>query len=310
MNVLLTGGTGLIGRALTADLVGDGHSVTVLTRSPQNAAPRLPAEVAIHPWDARSLAGWAHLVAKADAVVNLAGESIAGENLFAILTRRWTPAVKARIRESRVRVGELLTQAIQQADRKPAVFVQASAVGYYGPASDHDLTEDAPPGDDFLARLCVDWEGATAAVEALGIRRVVIRTGLVLARDGGILPVMLTPVRFFVGGPLGSGRQAVPWIHIADEVSAIRFLMESEAAHGPYNLAAPNPVTQGEFVQTAGHVLHRPAFLPAPAFALNLALGEKATLVLDGQRAVPHRLLEAGFHFQYETLDAALRDLL
>ncbi len=309
MHVLIAGGSGLIGRALSLALVRNGHRVTVLTRSPQQAAGRLPAGVTAHPWDARTLEGWAHLVAQAEGIVNLAGENIAGENLRTILTRRWTPEVKARIRASRLRAGDLLTRAVQQAEKRPAVLVQASAVGYYGPAGDQEVVEDSPPGDDFGARLCLEWEASTAGVEELGVRRVVIRTGLVLAREGGILPVMLLPVRFFLGGPLGNGRQAVPWIHLADEAAAIRFLLENETAQGPYNLTAPHPVSQAELVRIAARILRRPALLPTPAFLLQLLLGEKATLVLDGQRALPRRLREAGFCFRYEYLEAALQDL-
>ncbi|RME87737.1 MAG: TIGR01777 family protein, partial [Anaerolineae bacterium] len=231
---LITGGTGLIGRALVGELTRAGHRVTVLTRDPQNARHRLPEGATAHPWDAHTLQGWAHLVEEAGAIVNLAGESIAGETLPAILTRRWSAAYKARIRESRVRIGHLLTEAIRQASRRPAVLVQASAVGYYGNTGAREVDESAPPGEDFLAEVCRAWEASTAEVESLGVRRVVIRTGLVLAREGGILPLMLLPVRMFLGGPLGSGRQAVPWIHLADEVAAIRFLLENEAARGPY----------------------------------------------------------------------------
>ncbi len=309
MNVLITGGSGLIGRALVADLTHRGRAVTVLTRSPQRAASLLPPGVVAHPWDGRTLEGWSHLVSQSEAVINLAGETIAGENLTAILTRRWTPAVKTRLQESRTRIGALLSEAIANAEHKPRVLVQASAVGYYGNVSDREVTEDAPPGQDFLAQVCREWEAATASVEELGIRRVILRTGLVLARTGGIMPVMLLPVRLFVGGPLGNGKQALPWIHLADEVAAIRFLLENEAA-GPYNLSAPKPVTQREFTHTAARVLKRPAFFPTPAFALRLMLGEKAQLVLEGQRALPKRLLEAGFEFRFPTLQAALEDLL
>ncbi|HIE56947.1 MAG TPA: TIGR01777 family protein [Anaerolineales bacterium] len=310
MNVLMTGGSGLIGRSVAADLTRAGHRVTVLTRSPQKAAALLPPQVTAHPWDAISLNGWASLVNQAEAIINLAGESIAGENLTAILTRRWTADYKRRIAASRRKVGQLLTTAVEQAKNRPRVFVQASAVGYYGDSSERDVDESAPPGDDFLARVCADWEASTAPLEALGLRRVIIRTGLVLAPRGGILPVMLLPVRMFVGGPLGSGKQALPWIHLADEAAAIRALLEDENASGPYNLSAPNPVTQAEFVRIAGRVLRRPVFVPAPALALKLALGEKAALVLEGQRAVPKRLLAAGYRFQFPELAPALQDLL
>ncbi len=310
MKILMTGGTGLIGSALARALREAGHRLTVLTRNPQRAATLLPPDVVAHPWDARTSKGWMHLLSECEAVVNLAGEPIAGENLRAILLRRWTPASKARIRESRLRVGALLTEAIRQAERPPSVLVQASAVGYYGDTGQREVDENAPPGNDFLARVCADWENSTAPVESLGVRRVVLRTGLVLASAGGILPVMLLPIRMFVGGPLGSGRQPVPWIHLADEVTAIRFLLENEAASGPYNLCAPRPVSQAEFARTAGRVLRRPAFFPTPAALLKLTLGEKAQLVLEGQRAVPRRLLETGFSFRYPDLEVALQDLL
>lgn len=310
MKILMTGGTGLIGRALTADLHKAGHRVTVLTRNPQRAAALLPPETVVHPWDARSPEGWSALLNEVEAVVNLAGESIAGENLRAILLRRWTPAYKKRIRESRLRVGALLTEAIRQAASRPKVLLQASAVGYYGNTGPREVDESAPPGRDFLAEVCKAWEASTAPVAQLGVRRVVLRTGLVLAAEGGILPVMLLPVRAFIGGPLGSGKQAVPWIHLADEVAAIRFLLENEGCSGPYNLCAPQPATQAEFARLAGRVLRRPAFLPSPAALLKLTLGEKAQLVLEGQRALPRRLLEAGFSFRYPDLEAALRALL
>ncbi len=310
MHILITGGTGLIGRALVADLTRSGHSVTVLTRRPERAAGRLPNQTVIHPWDAHTLEGWAHLIEEHEAVVNLAGESIAGETPTQVLTRRWTPDYKTRIRESRLRAGQLLMEAIQQTRRRPSVLIQASAVGYYGNVSDRDVDETFPAGNDFLAEVCRAWEASTLEAEALGIRRVVIRTGLVMASQGGILPLMLLPVKLFLGGPLGNGQQAVPWIHIADEVAAIRFLLEDDSAQGAYNLSAPQPITQAEFVRIAGQVLHRPSFFPTPGFLLRLALGEKASLVLEGQRAVPKRLLEAGFRFRFTDLEAALRDLI
>ncbi len=310
MNIWIAGGSGLIGRALCEELVTAGHAVTVLTRSPERARALLPPAVDLQPWDGVSLGEWAGHMAIADAVVNLAGESIAGGNFLAILTRRWSPQMKARIRGSRQRVGALLTEAIRQAERKPTVLVQASAVGYYGARQREILREDASPGSDFLAQVCRDWEASTLAVEAMGVRRVVIRTGLVLTRRGGILPLMLLPVRLFVGGPLGSGEQMVSWVHIVDEVAAIRHLLEHKTASGAYNLTAPQPVTYREFVRVAGRVLHRPTvFPPVLGVVLRLVLGEKATLVLDGQHAAANRLLEVGYRFRFETLEAALRDL-
>jgi len=227
-----------------------------------------------------------------------------------VFPRRWTAARKRLLRESRLAAGRVLAEAVTASARKPRVFVQASAVGYYGPRGDEELAEDAPPGDDFLARLAVDWEAASAAVETAGVRRVVVRTGIVLSTVGGALPRLVLPFRLFLGGPLGAGRQWLPWIHIVDEVGALRFLMEREGAQGAFNLCAPRPLTNAEFARALARVLGRPHALRTPAWALRLALGEMATLVLDGQRAVPCRLLELGYVFRFEQAEDALRDLL
>lgn len=302
MRILITGGTGLIGRALAADLARDGHDVIILSRTPERYTGRLPEGVRAERWDGRTADGWGALADGADAIVNLAGENIAGG--------RWTAERKRRIRQSRLDAGHAVVQAVEAAAHKPRVVVQASAVGYYGPCGDDIITEDHPPGNDFLADVCVAWEQSTAAVEAHGVRRPILRTGVVLSTEGGALPRMLPPFKFGLGGPLGSGRQWFPWIHIRDEVRAIRFLIEHEDAHGPYNLTAPNPVTNAEFTKALGRVLRRPAFMPVPAFALKLLFGEMATVLLDGQRAVPQRLLDAGFSFTFEEVEQALRDLL
>ncbi len=309
MRVLLTGATGLIGMRLTQELLEAGHQVTALTRDPQRAAARLPAAVRPLPWDGQMLGDWSAALEETDAIVHLAGESIAGERAPAIFLQRWTAERRERIRASRVESGRLLVAAIRRAARRPAVFLQASAVGYYGPRSSA-VDENAPPGDDFLAQVCRQWEASTRELESLGLRRVVLRTGLVLAADGGILPLMLLPIRLGLGGRLGSGRQGVSWIHVDDEAAAIRFLLEEPAARGAYNLTAPQPLSQADFVRTAGALLRRPVWLPAPAWGLRLALGQKADLVLAGQYALPARLQAAGFRFRFPQLEAALRDLL
>ncbi len=301
MHVLITGGTGLIGRALAHSLVQDGHQVTVLSRTPERHR-NLPPNVDLAAWDGRTAQGWGERVNAADAIVNLAGESIAAG--------RWTPERKRRIRESRVHAGQAVVEAIQAAAHRPQVLVQASAVGYYGPQGDEPITEEMPPGSDFLAQVCVAWEASTAPVEALGVRRAVIRTGVVLSIQGGALPRMLLPFRLFLGGPLGSGRQYFPWIHLDDQVAAIRFLLERPETQGPFNLCAPNPVTNRAFCQTLGQVLGRPAWLPTPALALRLLFGEMATVILEGQRTVPHRLQEAGYTFRFPELRPALQDLV
>jgi len=301
MRVILAGGTGLIGRALAANLVADGHEVILLSRSPGRVTG-LPAGARAEEWDGRTAAGWGPLADGAQAVVNLAGENLGAA--------RWTTERKRRIRESRLNAGQAVVQAVQAAGRAPRVAIQSSAVGYYGPQGDQELAEEAPPGSDFLAQLCVEWEASTAPVEALGVRRAVVRSGVVLSARDGALPRMLLPFKLFAGGPLGNGRQWLSWIHIADEVAAIRFLIETEEASGPFNLTAPHPLTNAEFGRAVGRVLGRPAWLPAPALALRLALGEMATVVLDGQRAVPRRLLDLGFTFRFPEAEAALRDLL
>lgn len=302
MRVIITGGTGLIGRALATDLAAAGREVVVLSRDP-GRAPAMPPGVQVVKWDGRTAQGWGALADGAEAIVNLAGESIAGG--------RWTPARKGRIRESRLAAGAAVVEAVAAARRKPYAVVQASGVGYYGPRGDELIPETAPPGSDFLGRLAVEWEASTAPVEALDVRRVIIRTGVVLSRQGGALPRLILPFRFFAGGPLGSGRQWVPWIHITDQVRAIRFLMENNnAVSGAYNLVSPNPVTNAQLSRALGRALRRPSWIPVPSPALRLLLGEMADVLLTGQRAVPQRLLEAGYAFRFPDLEAALADLL
>jgi uncharacterized protein (TIGR01777 family) len=304
MRVIITGGSGLIGRALTAPLAAERHEVVVLSRDP-GRVQGLPPGARVQRWDGRTAAEWGELLDSGTAVVNLAGESVAGG--------RWTAERKRRIRESRLHAGGAVVEAVRQAaaaGRAPAVLVQASATGYYGDAGDGEVTEDHPPGSDFLADVAVAWEAATAEVEALGVRRVVLRTGIVLHPDGGALPKMVLPFRLGAGGPLGGGRQWFPWIHWLDEIDAILFLLANPAARGPFNLAAPQPVRNRDWSRALGRQLHRPSFLAAPAFALRLALGEMAEALLHGQRALPRRLLAAGYSFHHPILGEALRDLL
>jgi len=308
MKILMTGGTGLIGQSLTKKLLTEGHHVTILSRNPQKYQMTMP-DVELVAWNGRFSADWSHLIETTDVVINLAGASIAGESMTDILTKRWSRESKEIMLQSRILAGQAITQAIEAAENKPRLLVQSSAVGYYGPRGLEDVGEDSPVGDDFLAGVCAAWEQSTAPVEAMGVRRIIIRTGLVLDDAGGILPMILLPFRLFAGGKIGSGKQGIPWIHITDEIAAILFLLENEAAQGTYNLSAPNPVTNAEFGKAAAKVLKRPFFLPTPAIALKLALGEKSTLVLDGQRAVPTRLLDAGYTFAFTDLERALREL-
>jgi uncharacterized protein len=301
VRVIITGGTGLIGRALTHSLSADGHEVIVLSRNPRRSAVE-PDAARVVAWDGSTGEGWGSLMEGADAIVNLAGENIGGG--------LWTASRKQRILDSRLNAGQAILQALKRADRKPRVLVQASGIGYYGAHGDEPLTESDPPGHDWLAQVAVAWEGCTQSAEALGVRRVVIRTAGVLDSKEGFLPRMLIPFRLFVGGQLGGGQQWLPWIHLADEVRAIRFLIDQPQASGVFNLTAPVGVRNAEFGRTLGHVLGRPSLVPAPAFALRLALGELSSLVLGGQHAIPSRLTELGFTFRFPDLEPALRDVL
>ncbi len=306
MRVIITGGSGLIGRALTESLAGDGHEVIILSRNPAKVS-RLPAGARAVAWDAKTAAGWGSLADGADAIVNLAGESLKGTGF---IPSRWTKRRKQLIPQSRLDAGTAVVQAIQQAGHKPKVLLQASAVGYYGPRGDEPASEQDSPGGDFLAGVCAAWEASTAEVERLGVRRAVVRTGLPLTLKGGAFPLLVLPFRLFTGNTFGSGRQYYPWIHFSDAIAGLRFLIENPKASGPYNLSAPNPASNRDFARTLGRVMRRPVWLPVPRLALQLALGEVSTVVMDGQRAEPQKLLREGFEFSYPDLEPALRDLL
>src|SRR3990170_387251 len=293
MRVIIAGGSGLIGRALTENLTKDGHEVLILSRDPSKVR-ELPAGARALAWDAKTAGGWGAQADGADAIVNLAGESLKGRGF---LPSRWTKRRKQAIRQSRLDAGAAVVAAIRQAKRKPKALVQASAVGYYGPHGSEPLDELAAPGRDFLAGVCVDWEASTAEVELLGVRRAIARTGLPLTMRGGAFPLLVLPFRMFGGNTFGSGRQFYPWIHFDDAIAALRLLIENPEASGPYNISAPNPVSNRDFARTLGRVLHRPAWVPVPRFALQLALGEVSTVVMDGQRALPKKLVEDGFAF-------------
>jgi uncharacterized protein len=301
MRVVVTGGTGLIGSAVARELGGAGHEIVVLTRDTSRTGPLPPGTRAVQ-WDGQTGESWSSLLDADTAIVNLAGEGI-GEG-------RWSEAKKRRIRESRVGSGRAVLAAIRQARERPRVLLQGSAVGIYGPCGDEVVTESHPPGSDFLASVCVDWEASTAEADSLGVRRAVLRTGVVLSGQGGALPRMALPFRLMAGGPLGSGRQWISWIHIADEVGAIRFLLEREDARGPFNLTAPAPLTNRAFSRALGRALRRPSLARAPGLALRIVLGEMADMLLYGQRAVPHRLMELGYVFRHPEAEGALRNLL
>ena len=294
VHYLITGGSGFIGRALSRALFADGERVTVLTRDIARTRSGLPEQVAlIDDLDA------AHEV---DAVVNLAGENLS--------SKRWTPTLKQAFRDSRIGTTRRLLDWMAGQPRAPRVLVSGSAVGWYGPRSDEELSEDSAPGEDFAARLCRDWEAEAGKAEALGVRVCRVRTGIVLDRDGGALKKMLLPFRLGLGGPIGTGRQWMSWVARADIVALIRWLAANESARGPYNGTAPTPVTNAEFAEALGRAIHRPAFLPMPAVALRLLLGEMAEMVLTGQRVVPARANAEGFRCKYAELPAALAAIL
>jgi uncharacterized protein (TIGR01777 family) len=296
VRIAVSGGSGFLGRALTGRLAADGHDVAVLTRS---GAPAVAGTRSVA-WAPDGTTGaWAAEIDGVEAVVNLAGEPIAA--------RRWSAAQKTEILESRVRATRSLAAAIARASRPPSVFISGSAVGYYGARGDEIVTEGTPPGDDFLARVCVQWEHEATRAATTRTRVVCVRTGLVLERDGGALPRMLLPFRFGAGGPVGNGRQYWPWIHRTDWIDLVRWAIESSTLSGPLNATAPNPATNADFAAALGRALRRPAFMPAPAIALRLMLGEMAdALLLTGQRAVPARAEATGFTFKYALLDDAL----
>ena len=303
MRVIITGGSGLIGRELTKRLSAAGDEIVILSRNPDHVTG-LPANAQAVAWDAHTAEGWGHLIDSSTAIINLAGASI-GDG-------RWTDERKRRIIESRINATTAVVQAVQTAPNKPATVIQASAVGYYGNRGDEILTETSAPGQDyFLSDVCAQWENASQPLaQEPDVRLVIIRTGVVLTTKDGALPKMLIPFKLFAGGPFGDGQQWFPWIHIQDEVSAIEFLLKNPQTDGVYNLSAPEIMTNKQFAKTLGKVLNRPSFIPAPAPALKLALGEMSALVLDGQRAVSDKLQASGFTFAYPQAAPALQDII
>lgn len=302
--VIVAGGTGFIGAPLCRALAAQGRPVVRLTRRRDGDARPPGGEGLVSGvfWDGRTTQGWGHLAEGAAALINLAGENISGG--------RWTARRKRRILESRVLAATALAQAAVQAARKPGAFLQGSAVGYYGDTGQEPVDESAPHGKGFLAEVCRQWEEASRCVEDAGVRRLVVRTGVVLGRGGGALEKMLPPFRWFLGGPLGDGRQIMPWIHLQDQVNALLFLLDNKRARGVFNLTAPQAASNLEFSRELGRVLSRPSWLAAPAPVLKLLLGEMAVeLLLSGCRAVPARLAEHGFQFSHPELRGALRHL-
>jgi uncharacterized protein (TIGR01777 family) len=297
MNILITGGTGFIGGALTQTLTEQGHQVTVLSRSPDKVGKLFGPKV-------KALDNLSNLNAKDNyqVIVNLAGAPIIGP--------LWTENRKRVLRNSRIGLTEQLVAAIERMDVKPELLISGSAVGYYGNQGDTVLTEQSAPHNDFSARLCADWETAAKQAEQFGVRVCLIRTGLVIASGGGFLQKMLLPFRFGLGGRLGSGRQWMSWIHRRDWIAIALNMIADPSMRGAYNATAPNPVTNDEFTRILAQCLKRPALLPVPAWLLKILLGEMADLLLGGQRVAPERLLAQGFKFQYADLASALNEAL
>ncbi len=304
MRVAVTGATGVIGTAAVQALLGRGDEVLALTRNPDRARGRIDARAELHAWpDPKQEPPPAAALEQADAVLNLLGEPIA---------QRWTPEAKREIRDSRVLATRSLVTGIANLsdDRRPRVLVSQSATGYYGPHGEERVDETFGPGDDFLAQVTNEWEAEVSASPIPGTRVALTRTGVVLSPSGGALSKMLPPFRLGIGGPIAGGRQYVPWIHLGDVVGALLFCLDHEEATGALNVTAPTPVTNGELASSLGRVLHRPSLLPVPGMALRVLYGEMAMVVLTGQRAVPARLQELGYHFRFPELEPALRDVL
>ena len=299
MKVLIAGGNGLIGSRLAALIREQGGTVSVLTRRVGGVGADGTRRVQ---WDGRNPGEWQVELEGAEALVNLAGGNLGAG--------AWSPRRKAALLASRVDSTRALAQAALAAKKPPRVFMQASAIGFYGSHGDEPLDEQSPLGSGFLADICQAWEAEAAPVKSAGIRLVTIRTGLVLDKNEGALGRMLLPYRFFIGGPLGSGRQWYSWIHPQDQVEAMLFLLKQETLSGVFNLTAPNPLPQDKFGRALANTLRRPHWLPVPAFALRLLLGEMSSLVLEGQKVLPSRLLQAGYAFRHPNLDGALRELL
>ena len=297
MKILITGGTGFIGKTLCKTLLKKGHRLTVLSRKPEKV-PSLCGETV------EAIDNLDKLDAEAsfDAIINLAGEGIADA--------RWTPTRKQILLDSRIKTTGQLIRFIERAKKKPLVLVSGSAVGFYGDKGNTALDESSLPYDDFSHRLCAEWEETASMAEAYDVRVCIVRTGLVIGNNGGFIKRMLLPFQLGLGGRLGDGGQWMSWIHRSDYIKMVELLLNSPTLQGTFNATAPNPVTNSEFTQCLAKTLNRPAFLPVPAFVLKILLGELAELLLGGQRVFPKRIQDAGFEFTFETLDQALQDVL
>lgn len=306
MRIMIAGGSGLIGRALTNSFSNDGDEIIILSRTPGKVRD-MPYGVRVLPWDGKTIQGWAVEIENTKVIINLTGENLSGERFF---PSRLTKARKKRLLESRVNSGRVLSTAVEMAKNKPSVFIQSSGVSYYGTDLHKQFIEESQGGNDFLSNLCKEWEASSQAVESMGVRRVIIRNAIVLSTISGALPRLLLPYKLYVGGPMGTGKQVYSWIHMDDEVNAIRFLIEHDEAIGVYNLSSPHPVTNNEFGKAIAKVMKRPHYFPLPGFLLYLAFGEVTILVLEGQNVIPKKLLDLGYKFKYPTIEEALKNTL
>lgn len=295
MKVLIAGGSGFLGTALRNSLTKDGHRVFILTRRTSEGSNEIQ-------WDGKTANGWGSVVNEMDVVVNLTG--------YGLEHWPWTKRRKQKFVDSRVTPGLALVSAIQNATRPPRVFLQTSGINRYGLRGEGVADESTPPADDFLGQLTIPWEDATQPVEELGVRRVIARNAVVLARNSGLFPLMALAPRLLFGGKFGDGKQAMPWIHLADQTAAMRFLIENENAHGPFNLISPQPTSNAEFMRAITRTLHRPYWFHVPKLLLRLVLGEMSILLTEGRYSPPKRLIELGFRFRFGKLDDAMEDLL
>ena len=300
MKILLTGGTGFVGSYLVARLIKDGHEVTILIRSGEEARGASPG-VSFLEGDPTRRGPWQEAIRDHDAVINLAGASI---------FTRWTDEQKRAILESRVNTTRNIVEGIETDHGKNLTLFSTSAVGYYGFHGDEELTEDSPPGNDFLATVAVAWEGEALKAREKGARVVITRFGIVMGANGGALGQMIPLFKKFIGGPIGSGRQWFSWVHAADLTEAFVFLLKHPEVSGPVNVCSPNPVRNRELARALGKALHRPSFMPAPGFMIKLVLGEFGSVILKGQRVLPRRLLDAGFVFQYPEIEKAVESVV
>ena len=302
MKIVIAGGTGLIGSKIVKRLTNEGNSVIILTRGIKKSLLQDNNRIKYVQWNPAIVGSWTDHLSGADAVINLSGESIAG--------KKWSDKQKEKIIQSRIIPTGTLVSGMEQISPRPGLLLNASAVGYYGNVEVGEVDESYPAGEGFLANTCKRWEKESLKASALDVRVVNLRIGMVLSREGGALPRLLQPFRFFVGGHFGNGNQWMPWIHIDDLVSAVCFILNKHEIYGPVNGVSPSPVTMKQFSKILGKVMEKPSAIPVPAFVLKLMLGEMAEMLLTGQKAVPKKLLEYGFQFHFTKLDEALKNLL